>query len=295
MRAWLAPLLALVVAGCGEEALPALDAGPGDAGPVDLGVMDGGGDVDAGTQDAGTQDTGTGDAGAEDAGTGEARRVLFVGNSYTFYNDLPELYAATAPSSPEVASRTAGGWTLVRHAGDAELATLLAEGWDVVVLQEQSQIPGFPEGNADRAASLASAEALAAAAGAARIVLFLTWGRRDGDARNPDLFPDYATMQGRLNAGYAAMRDALEAAGHTVVIAPVGPAFGELEATDEALFRALYAGDGSHPSPLGSQLAALVFARVIGGADLEALARPDDVGEDDWAALVRAVRDAATP
>ncbi|MEO0323862.1 MAG: hypothetical protein AAF447_12955 [Myxococcota bacterium] len=279
---------------CGEGEAELADAS------VDLATVDASRPgSDAGPSDAGDADAGDAGAGDADAGDGPSdsppARVLFVGNSYTFYNDLPQLYATTTGRmpAPDVDDVTAGGRRLVRHAGDAALAGRLAEGWDVVVLQEQSQIPGFPAGNPDREASLSAAVDLATAAGEARIVLYLTWGRQRGDERNAALFPDFETMQTRLNEGYAAMRDAIEAAGRDVVIAPVGPAFREVRDQSEALFDRLYASDGSHPSPLGSLLAALVFARTLDGAELGTLATPDGIAPEDWAQLVAAAEAAA--
>ena len=49
-------------------------------------------------------------------------RVLFIGNSYTFYNKLPELFADMVKSAgvkaPLVKSHTPGGCTLIKHSKD---------------------------------------------------------------------------------------------------------------------------------------------------------------------------------
>ena len=74
-------------------------------------------------------------------------RVLFVGNSLTFKNDLPELVHRLAGARTRIfaGSFTAPGWQLSQFAGDRGLERLLRDvHWDVVVLQEQSQIPSFP-------------------------------------------------------------------------------------------------------------------------------------------------------
>jgi hypothetical protein len=223
-----------------------------------------------------------------------AGRTLFVGNSYTFYNDLPGLYRETALSEGEIlgpdAMVAAGGWTLAQHATDAatdgtDLATRLRTGtddetaWDVVVLQDQSQIPGFPATSPDRVASENGASALAALADGrgAAVVLYATWGRERGDEANPDLFPDFLTMEAALEAGYRAMEARLRAEGRRVRLAPVGPAFARVYAyalddggdptAEGSLFDALYDADGSHPSPLGSYLAACVIVGTITGRD----------------------------
>src|SRR5215216_4540412 len=74
-------------------------------------------------------------------------RVLFVGNSFTFRNDLPRLvHRLGSPAHPIFAiSLTAPGWTLKKAIRNRALASLLDDvRWDGVVLQEQSQIPSLP-------------------------------------------------------------------------------------------------------------------------------------------------------
>lgn len=299
-------LIGCVLSACAgsTDPSPGRDAGPADVAPApgdagfaaaDAGEVDAGLAPDAGSAiDAGAAE----DAGEMDAGSAPGRpaRVLFVGNSYTFYNDLPERYAAlVGEPAPTVRMVTAGGRQLWQHADDEALTTRLAEGWDVVVLQEQSQIPGFPSANPDRLRSLAAARTLAERAGPARVVLFLTWGREAGDARNPDLFPDFETMQTRLDEGYAAMQDALLNDGRDVAIAPVGPAFRAVHDTDPPLFAALYTSDGSHPSALGTDLAALVFGRVLNGLRPEETTPLEGADAARWPALVAAAAAARAP
>ena len=76
-------------------------------------------------------------------------QVLFIGNSYTFFNDMPEMFANLVRQGGyevAVASSAEGGWTLADHAASPETAELIAErAWDYVVLQEQSVIPSVEE------------------------------------------------------------------------------------------------------------------------------------------------------
>lgn len=49
-------------------------------------------------------------------------RVLFIGNSYTYVNDLPNVFARLAKSGGhrvEAAMAAEGGWTLANHADSA--------------------------------------------------------------------------------------------------------------------------------------------------------------------------------
>ncbi|MFZ9887642.1 MAG: DUF4886 domain-containing protein [Myxococcota bacterium] len=213
-------------------------------------------------------------------------RVLFLGNSYTARNGgLPGLVQALAaglracPRTLDVSVHAPGGRLLVQHADDATTEGTMVHqllhddrGWDAVVLQEQSQIPGFPSGDETHEASLAAVRntliPLIDAAGA-RVVLLLTWGYRDGDERNPDLYSDYLTMQSRLVEGmtrYLATAEAVSS--HAVAVAPAGLGFQAvyLESPGNAggeRFRGLYDDDGSHPSPHGSYLAAATLLEVL--------------------------------
>lgn len=185
-------------------------------------------------------------------------RVLFVGNSYSF--KTPRALAAIAGEKGReivIDQVTKGGWTLAKHAAsEATLQKIRDGGWDVVVLQEQSQRPSFPEAQRD-AEMVPAAKALAGeirTAGAIP-VFFLTWGRRDGDRQNAATFPDdtFAKMQSRLEEGY---RAAARAAGDAPVV-PVGTAWAnEVEAGRGDV---LFAKDGSHPSAQGVRLTAQVF------------------------------------
>jgi hypothetical protein len=236
-------------------------------------------------------------------------QVLFVGNSYVYVNDLPGAYRGLASAYPiaplRIESVAIGGYTLAQHAADAmkdgtPLARWLRTGtaadrrWDVVVLQEQSQIPGFPNGDPDKTASLAATSTLGALAKAdgAAVVLYLSWGRRAGDPMNATLFPDFSTMERRLEAGYQEMAARLAAAGVRVRIAPVGPAFARVLAdaggsTTAPSFGALYADDGSHPSADGTYLAAAVILGTASG--LDPLGFTDGLAHGDRAAYLRRV------
>lgn len=222
-------------------------------------------------------------------------RVLFVGNSYSASNapnQVSNAYKALveegipAFESVEVVQVTGGGYTFAKHFTDAKtpgskLNDQLAVppgSWDVVVLQEQSQMPGlFGSESPYFAESLSGAIGLdqMIAATGARTMFFLTWGRRDGDKNYPELYPDFPTMQELLTQGVDEYAKETATADRTTYISPVGAAFSLLyfnlieSETDPlkpgSLFNALYAGDGSHPGVYGSYLSALVFYAAITG------------------------------
>ncbi len=248
--------------------------------------------------------------------------VLFVGNSYTAYHDLSGRLAAVFEAASAEASTdqlTGGGLTLADHASRASdeggdwYRKLVSEGgrWSWVILQDQSQIPGFPESNSMWMASRDGAISLnnLVRDTEAETMFFMTWGRRSGDPMNEVMYPDFSTMQERLSAGYQSYAAAVSSLERPVWIAPVGPAFlkihddvvaAGMEPTESGNdFYALYSSDGSHPSVLGSQLAAYVFYASLTGESPMGLAVPDGIDEDTATVLQEAafavVFDASDP
>jgi hypothetical protein len=176
-----------------------------------------------------------------------ARRVLFLGNSYTSYNDgLDSLFAGLAPQA-DTAAVAPGGMTLTQHVADGETRDRLADpdGWDVVVLQEQSQTPVYSYG--EFASALQALAAAARTAGAAPVAL-ATWTRPDsGGVTSGALAQAYASAAGGSGARVARAGEAFDAARR---LRP------DLE---------LYQQDG-HPTDAGSYLAACVLLRAVYGA-----------------------------
>src|SRR4051794_9059453 len=83
-------------------------------------------------------------------------RVLFVGNSYTFVNDVPALVrqlaaAAHEPLRLEAVVDCPAGATLASHWESGRAAALLQEShFDWIVLQEQSELPSFAPAQLER-------------------------------------------------------------------------------------------------------------------------------------------------
>ncbi len=191
-------------------------------------------------------------------------RILFVGNSYSF--KVPETVARLAKASKRnvvVEQVTKGGWTLKKHAAAEETLAKIQNGdWDVVVLQEQSQMPSFSEQQRSKQ-MVPHAKTLVAEirkAGALP-VFFQTWGRRDGDKKNSSAYPDdtFEKMQDRLITGY---REAAQASGGALVV-PVGECWAKEMKAGKG--KRLFAKDGSHPSAAGVELSAEVFHKFLFG------------------------------
>ena len=116
------------------------------------------------------------------------KNALFIGNSYTYVNDLPGIIQEIALSKGNIfshQSHTPGGSTLAQHASNSTVQNLLySEVWDYVILQDQSQNPSFPPSQVANevypyAASLC--EDIRQADACSQPVFFMTWGRENHD------------------------------------------------------------------------------------------------------------------
>lgn len=223
----------------------------------------------------------------------DTTRVLFLGNSYTYYNDLPQLLtdlAADMGHVVEIASNTPGGYTLQGHASNDTSLDLIAEGgWDFVVLQEQSQIPSFPDFQVE-ADFFPAAEYLVNFIrdnnDCAIPLFYMTWGREEGDAQNCDNWPPVCTYEGMqelLTNNYLEACDL-----NNSWCAPVGVVWEDvflgtsIEVFDE---------DGSHPSLAGSYLAASTLFVAMFGENPSTSVFDAGLGFDDSQTIDNAVWD----
>lgn len=190
--------------------------------------------------------------------------VLFIGNSYVASNDLPNTLRQLALSMGEemtVSSIAPGGFTLYQHSTHGPTASAIAsQNWDYVVLQEQSQLGALPS---DVTTTEYGAIELMADIEAnwecTYPVLYMTWGRENGDPQNCAIFPfmcTYEGMQQALRNNYVALGNFNDA--H---VSPVGVAWATVRAEHPEID--LYVEDGSHPTAAGTYLAACVFHSTL--------------------------------
>jgi hypothetical protein len=195
---------------------------------------------------------------------GEGLRVLFVGNSFTFGNSMPELVdelLSGAENRPvHVVEYAAPMWSLREAASDGGLRDLLRDvEWDLVVLQEASRLASLPRRVRDEEMYPYLDELVTEIRSAgARPILFMTWGYERGDREVPG--DTFGAMEARLEEGFRE-----QAARLSIATAPVGPAWAEALRGRPGLD--LWEGDGRHPALAGSYLAACVFSALITGAD----------------------------
>ncbi len=193
-------------------------------------------------------------------------KVLFLGNSYTYVNNLPQLIHDVALANGDTLifdSNCPGGQTFYGHFNDAtSISKINALAWDNVVLQAQSQEPSFSPAQVE-AQTLPYAIKLDSIIqhnnNCTETVFYETWGRKNGDASNCASYPPICTylgMQDRLRASYKLFADTTHA-----LMSPAGEAWRKSIALNPTL--ELYSSDQSHPSIEGSYLTACVFYEVL--------------------------------
>lgn len=192
--------------------------------------------------------------------------ALFIGNSYTYVNNLPQMVEQLALANGDTLITDAsypGGHTLELHTTNSTtLSKISAQSWDFVIMQEQSQKPSFPPSQVAQevypfAATLT--QAIKANDSCTEPVFYMTWGRKYGDQTNCQFYPPLCTYQGmqqRLRQSYLQMGKDNKA-----TVAPVGIAWKNSIAADSNLN--LYSSDNSHPSLAGTYLAACTFYATL--------------------------------
>jgi len=196
----------------------------------------------------------------------QVKNVLFLGNSYTGVNNLPQLIKDVALSFGDTIStdqNIPGGHQLIQHSTNSTtLSKIASRNWDNVVIQEQSQKPSFsPTQVAADVYPYAQilCDSVRANYSCSEPVFYMTWGRKNGDASNCASYPPICTyngMQQRLRESYMQM-----GTDNNATISPVGAAWKTVRDSFPSID--LYAADESHPSIYGSYLAACVFYATL--------------------------------
>ncbi len=196
----------------------------------------------------------------------QSLKVLFLGNSYTQYNNLPLLLSNIALSSGDTVitdANTPGGHTFMGHSTNSvSLGKINSQKWDYAVLQEQSQLPSFPDADVEELVypyATALDSLIHANHACTQTVFYMTWGRKNGDAQNCPTWPPvctYAGMDSLLALRYSKMAEDNKA-----LLSPVGAVWKYLRANNPSI--ELYNADESHPSLAGSYAAACCFYTIL--------------------------------
>ena len=188
--------------------------------------------------------------------------ILFIGNSYTYFNDLPALVknlALAGGDSVVTDAHTPGGQTFQGHLADPVVKQKIqSRKWDYVVLQEQSQRPSFPPGQTENEVfpyAKQLCEMIRESDSCTKVVFFMTWGRKYGDPMNCPNYRPLCTFEGMQERISITYRDL--ARRNSALVVPAGMAW-KASIEQDSLVN-LFEGDNSHPNLTGSYLTACTF------------------------------------
>jgi hypothetical protein len=190
------------------------------------------------------------------------KKILFLGNSYTYVQDIPGTLKNMATASGHTITteqNTPGGYQLNQHYYNETSKNLInKQEWDHVVLQEQSVMPVLYFETFKWGVEKLNELIRENNPCVNNTILYQTWGRKnplDWDFLNGE-FATYADMQDGISNAYNNV-----GRWNGTEVAPVGEAWRKVRADGDRIN--LYSGDGSHQSFAGTYLAACVFYAVL--------------------------------
>jgi len=205
--------------------------------------------------------------------TGGGLRLLFVGNSLTYTNNVPslvrQLAVAAGKGTPVVISRTAGNAGLEDHWLEGTVRSDLKNGdYDVMIMQQGPSTLAASGENLTHWSRIFAAEAV-------------KYGTR------PGLYAVAAPVGGNYEGGMANYRAAAEATQSAFYPA----SYAWKLAWDEEPRLGFYGQDGFHPSAAGAFMSAMVIAAVVFEIDPASMPNliPGSITEADVAVMRRAV------
>lgn len=172
-------------------------------------------------------------------------RILFIGNSHTYYNDLPELAAERFRREGydcQVTMIAHGGWFLDQHVQEPDVRFNILYGqYDYVVLQEHAH----PFGPEERFLEAVRQLGRWIRQAGSKPVIYMTWARKEEEQE-----------QARMSRAHE-----IAAAEIQALLAPVGDRWWEYLHSHPGV--EMYDNDGAHASAEGSAFAAECIFRVI--------------------------------
>lgn len=173
-------------------------------------------------------------------------KLLFIGNSHTYYHDMPQIVKTICAAngiSVSVTMLAHGGKGFLFHADEPEVRfNILFGGYDYVILQHTAHPMGELSEMREGASRLISWIRQAGATP----VFYMTWqSKRLGAEQQKPMTDAYL---------YLAQR-------HGCAVAPVGEVWWDFVAHHEEA--SLFSDDGEHASETGARLAAYTIASTL--------------------------------
>ncbi len=168
-------------------------------------------------------------------------KTLFIGNSHTYYNDMPAMYkeiCAQHGIDMDVVMLTKGGIGLDYHAEEKQTRfNILFGGYDIVVLQHRAH----PMGDIEDMKSGARQIMQWIREAGARPILYQTWAAKGEESFQATMSGIYYELGKELNCE----------------VAPVGDEWQRVQTACPSVN--LFHTDDHHASPAGSRVAARVI------------------------------------
>lgn len=227
--------------------------------------------------------------GCLDSGGGTTK-VLFIGNSFTYYSDVPQLFSKIATGAGKkvrVDSVTQGSWTLTKFADENDEygakvdEKLKSSSFDAVVLQEQStrtldNYTAFLKAVRSLQTKINDTQENC------KIYLYSTWGYADEANARGLTIPE---MEKKIREAYKKAADELN-----VSVSYVGKAFSAVYS--EYPEYNLYYSDNKHQSYTGAFLSACVHVATILDCDPRASTFIGELDTDTATAMKNAAYEA---
>jgi hypothetical protein len=202
------------------------------------------------------------------------KRVLFLGNSYTHGNNLPEMISNVAASTGKTLifdMNAPGGYYINQHlTNPVSLSKIQVGDWDNIVLQDQSLAMAYPGYSMVQLPSSIEIDGIIKANNTcAQTMFFSTWGRKYGDTYlctppycSEDIWinRDFYQMNTDIQTNYKLFADTIRAS-----MSPVGAVWANIKQNYPNI--ELHETDDSHPTWAGSYAAACCFYAAIFRSD----------------------------
>ena len=176
-------------------------------------------------------------------------KLLFIGNSHTYYNSMPEMVKELLEYTgirTHVTMSTEGGKGLIYHCDRQDVNFNIRYGeYDAVVLQDKAS--NFNAEDFKTGGRILMKNSLGESK--ARRVLYMIWARRDEKERQAYITDAYTTLGTEIGAA----------------VAPAGEVWHKILRESPEMVDLLYRPDGNHATPLGSYLAATTLFYTITG------------------------------
>jgi hypothetical protein len=205
----------------------------------------------------------------------DSTSVLFVGNSFTFYNNMPYIFKDIAESKGKkvhVDTAVTGGKDLKFHSERTRTYQMIqSRKWDYVVLQGHSNEFAQPDFKVDSLTfpfAKKMVDSVRKYNPCARILFYMTWGYKNGNKKWKAI-ASYDSMQLRIERQYLIFADKLSTG-----VSPVGMVWKEVRESNPEIN--LYQEDRFHPILTGSYLSACThFATIFGESPYKNTAKVD--------------------